>query len=80
MSPCYELLRYGHDIIKNQTDDAHALGKQSKFVIGPVDLIDPNKPPTVDNFRFEVSQAEAADVVVFVNKDRSALFLKEPRS
>lgn len=80
MSPCYELLRYGHDIIKNQTDDAHVLGKLSKFVIGPADLIDPDKPPTTDNFRFEVCQAEAADVVVFINKDRSTLILKEPRS
>jgi hypothetical protein len=68
MSPCYELLRYGHDLIKRQTADAHAQGKQSKFVFGPVDLIDPGKPPTPDNYRFEARQAEEADVVVFVDK------------
>jgi hypothetical protein len=71
MSPCYELLRYGHDTIKKQTADAHAIGKQSKFVFGPVDLIDPTQPPTPDNYRFEACQAEVADVVVFVDpKDR----------
>jgi hypothetical protein len=68
MSPCYELLRYGHDLIERQTADAHAQGKQSKFVFGPADLIDPGKPPTPDNYRFEACQAEAADVVVFVDR------------
>jgi len=65
MSPCYELLRYGHDAIKKQTDDAHAQGKKSKFVFGPADLIDPDKPPTTDNVRFEICQIEAVDVIVF---------------
>ena len=68
MSPCYELLRYGHDLIEKQTADAHAQGKLSKFVFGPADLIDPGKPPTPDNYRFEARQAEAADVVVYVYK------------
>lgn len=68
MSPVYEILRYGHDLIKRQTVDAHAQGKQSKFVFGSVDLIDPEKPPTPDNYRFEARQAEDADVAVFVNK------------
>ena len=77
MSPCYELLRYGHDIIKKQTADAHAIGKQSKFVFGPVDLIDPEKSPTPDNFRFEACQVEAADVVVFV-EERDPL-IKDPQ-
>jgi hypothetical protein len=68
MSPCYELLRYGHDLIDRQTADAHAQGKQSKFVYGPVDLIDPEKPPTPDNFRFEARQMLAADIAVFVER------------
>jgi hypothetical protein len=68
MSPCYELLRYGHDLIDRQTADAHAQGKQSKFVFGPADLVDPGKPPTTGNYRFEARQAEAADVVVFVER------------
>ena len=68
MSPCYELLRYGHDLIDRQTADAHAQGKQSKFVFGPADLIDPGKPPIPENFRFEVRQAEAADIVVFTGE------------
>lgn len=66
MSPCYELLRYGHDLIDRQTADAHAQGKRSKFVFGPADLIDPGKPPTPDNYRFEARQAEAADIVEFI--------------
>jgi len=40
MSPCYEILRYGHDKIKNQVEDAHKQGKLAKFVIGVQDLID----------------------------------------
>ena len=53
MSPNYELLRYGHDRIKSQADDAHAMGKLAKFVIGSSDLVDSNNPPTPDNFKFE---------------------------
>jgi len=68
MSPCYELLRFGHDKIKRQTDDAHAIGKLSKFVFGVDDLMDPTKPPTPDNFKFEARQAEDADVVAFVDR------------
>jgi hypothetical protein len=67
MSPCYEILRYGHDKIKRDVEDAHAVGKLSKFVFGINDLIDPEKPPTPDNFKFEVCQAEVADVVIFVD-------------
>lgn len=76
MSPCYELLRYGHDIIKSQTIDAHTLGKLSKLIIGPPDLLNPEKSPTLDNFRFEICQFEAADVVVFVN-NRISTVLKD---
>lgn len=68
MSPVYELLRYGHGQIKKQVDDAHALGKLAKFVYGPVDLKDPSKPPTPDNYRFEPCQAAVVDIVVFVDK------------
>lgn len=73
MSPCYELLRYGHDLIDRQTADAHAQRKQSKFVFGPADLIDPGKPPTPDNFRFEARQVEAADVAIFAGKTERPL-------
>lgn len=76
MSPTYEILRYGHDKIKRQTTDAHTAGKFSKFIINADDLIDPNKPPNPENFRFEAVQAEHADVVIFINKDRSSLYLK----
>jgi hypothetical protein len=73
MSPCYELLRYGHDLIERQTADAHVIGKLSKFVFGPVDLIDSTKPPTPENYRFEACQAEAADVVVFVEPEKAVI-------
>jgi len=75
MSPVYELLRYGHNKIKEQTADAHVAKKLSKFIIGVPDLIDPDKPPTPDNFRFEARQAEDADIVIFV-KDRKSTVLK----
>lgn len=76
MSANYEMGRYGHDKIKNQTIDAHAQGKLSKFVITNLDLIDSDEPPTTDNFRFEPCQAEAADVVVYVDKNRKSTTLK----
>lgn len=72
MSPCYEVLRYGHDLIKRQTDDAHAVGKLSKFVFGSDDLIDPSKPPTSDNYKFEARQATDADIVIFASPERAA--------
>ena len=68
MSPCYEILRYGHDRVKKQVEDAHAVGKILKFIIGVDDLIDPSKPPTPDNYKFEACQAEVADVVIFVDR------------
>ena len=70
LSPCYETIRYGQDIVKKHTIDAHAVGKLSKFVFGYSDLIDPTKPPTPDNFKFEARQAEDADVTVFVDRDK----------
>ena len=76
MSPTYEILRYGHDKIKKQTEDAHRMGKFSKFIIGWYDLIDPSKPPAPENYRFEACQAETPDVVIFVAKDRKATILK----
>lgn len=75
ISPNYEILRYGHDLIKRQTDDAHNRGTLSKFVIGCSDLIDPDKLPTWDNFKFESRQADDADIVVFV-KNRETTILK----
>ena len=65
MSAVYEIGRYGHDKIKRLTTDAHTGGKYSKFVIMADDLIDPTKPPTPDNFRFETIQAEHADIVLY---------------
>lgn len=76
MSVCYELLRYGHDLIKRQTEDAHALGKFSKLVITHGDLIDPNLPPTTDNYKFESCQADQADVVIYVDQNRKSTTLK----
>ena len=76
MSPCYEILRYGHDKIKKQTIDAHTGGKLSKFVITHYDLVDPNLPPTPDNLKFEACQADHADIVIFVDRDRKSTFLK----
>jgi len=52
------------------------MGKLTKFIIGWYDLIDPSKPPAPENYRFEARQAEDADVVLFVNKDRSTTVLK----
>jgi hypothetical protein len=52
------------------------LGKQTKFIIGPADLVDPEKPPTPDNFRFEAHQAEEADVVIYVDKNRKSVVIK----
>lgn len=74
MSPNYELLRYGHDKIQKQVDDAHAVGKKAKFIITKYDLIECDKPAEPSNFRFEICQYQAADVVVFVNgNDRKIL-------
>jgi hypothetical protein len=68
ISPCYEILRYGHDKTKKQVADIHAQGKRAKFVITSFDLIDPKKPPTKDNFKFEACQAEVADIVLYVDE------------
>lgn len=76
MSAVYEIGRYGHDKIQRQTTDAHTRGMKSKFVITAHDLIDPTKPPTPDNFRFESRQAEDADVVVFYSADMKSTVLK----
>jgi hypothetical protein len=75
-SPCYEILRFGHNIVKSHTADAHAQGKFSKFVIGPADLINPSLPPTIDNFRFECCQVDQADVVIYVDQNRKSTILK----
>ena len=76
MSPCYEILRYGHDRIKRHTEDAHVQGKLSKFIIGHYDLIDPDLPPLPENFKFEPCQAEHADIVIYVDKNRNSCTLK----
>jgi len=75
-SPCYEILRYGHDSVKDKATDAHTAGKLLKFVVGSADLKDPEKPPTPDNFRFESRQAEDADIVIYVDKNRKSTTLK----
>lgn len=64
ISPCYEILRYGHDKIKNSVRDIHTAGKLAKFVIGEHDLIDPRKPAEPGNFKFEDCQYEAPDIVI----------------
>jgi len=76
MSPCYEILRFGHDKIKKQTTDAHTAGKFSKLVIGQSDLIDRSLAPTSDNFRFESCQADHADIVIYVDQHRESFILK----
>lgn len=76
MSPCYEILRYGHDKIKNQVADAHRQGKLAKFVITTHDLIDPLMKPSIVNFKFELCQLEAVDVALFV-KDGVTTVVKE---
>ena len=75
MSPCYEILRYGHDLIKKQTIDAHTLGKLSKLIIGKADLTDPKLPPLRNNFRFELQQFDDADIVIFVD-NKNQIILK----
>lgn len=70
LSPCYEVIRYGQDYIKKRVDDAHAVGKLAKFVFDIDDLKDPNKPPTSDNFKFELCQAEVADIVIFADRKK----------
>ena len=69
ISACYEVGRYGHDKSARQTADAHAMGKKTKFVITPHDLIDPSKPPAPTNFRFEACQIDAPDVVLYAGVD-----------
>ena len=76
MSAVYEVWRYGHDKIQRQTTDAHTGGKKSKFIITAHDLIDPSKPPTPENYRFEAVQAEHADVVIYVDTDRNSTVIK----
>ena len=76
MSAVYEIGRYGHDKIQRQTTDAHTAGKKSKFIITRHDLIDPLKPPTPANYRFEAIQADHADVVVYVDENRNSTVLK----
>lgn len=75
MSPCYETIRYPN-LIKRRTTDAHSMGKFSKFIIGSSDLIDPKKGPIPENFRFEASQAEVADIVIYYDDDRKSTTLK----
>ena len=81
MSPCYEVLRYGHEKIQNQVQDAHTAGKLAKLVIGPCDLIDESQPPAPGNFKFDYSQYRAVDIVIFVKnrenftiEDRTIVF------
>jgi hypothetical protein len=76
MSACYEIGRYGHDKIKRQTADAHAMGKLSKFIITPHDLIDPMKPPAQENYRFETIQADHADIVIFAEYKKNDIIIK----
>ena len=76
MSPSTEPLRYGHDIMARQTADAHAQGKLAKFVIGWRELKDPDKSPTPDNFKFNPCQAEAPDIVIFIDKNGKPSYLK----
>ena len=77
ISACYEIGRYGHDKSKQQTIDAHARDKFTKFVITPLDLIDPTSPPIPENFRFEACQIEPVDVVLFVDdKTKTTTVLK----
>jgi hypothetical protein len=89
MSPCYEILRYGHDKTKNQVTDAHTAGKLAKFIIGEQDLINRLAPPQRgfheapffdplkgNPFKFEFRQFEAADIVIYVDKDRKDHVLK----
>jgi hypothetical protein len=59
-----------------QTADAHAQGKLAKFVIGWRDLKDPEKPPTPDNFSFNPCQAEAPDIVIFIDREGKKSYLK----
>jgi hypothetical protein len=77
MSPCYEILRYGHNKIKDQVVDAHTGGKLAKFIIGPQDLTDPSKSPIRNNFKFEACQFDAADVVLFVNNGKTTVLKGE---
>jgi len=76
ISPCYEILRYGHDKIKNSVKDIHTAGRLAKFVFGVHDLIDPSKDPDRGNFRFEACQVDDPDILVFVDKNRKYHILK----
>ena len=71
MSPCYETIRYGKDLIKKRTIDAHTGGKYSKFIINSDDLKDPTKLPTPENFKFEPCQAEDADIVIYTDEKKT---------
>lgn len=73
MSPNYEVLRYGPNKIPNQVKDAHSMGKLAKFVIGPQDIIDLSKPPKPGNFKFEDTQYEAVDIVIYVDGKESVV-------
>lgn len=78
MSVNYEILRYGRDKIKQQTQDANTQGKLSKLIVTPDDLIDPSLPPTIDNFRFELIQIKQADLAMFYNsKTKTTINLKD---
>lgn len=76
ISPCYEILRYGHDKIKNAVTDIHTSGKLAKFVFGTSDLIDPTQAPGRGNLRFEACQVDDPDILIFVDKDRKRHILK----
>jgi len=73
LSPCYETIRYGKDIVERHTRDAHAVGKLTKFIYGYSDLIDPTKPPTLDNLKFEARQVTDADESIFVDRAKEPL-------
>lgn len=76
ISPCYEILRYGHDKIKNAVRDIHTQGKLAKFVIGEHDLIDPAKPAVPGNFRFEDCQFDDPDIVILCRRNGTREVLK----
>ena len=73
-SPIYEHLRYPPTLMAERAEDARKMGKVLKLVIGPYDLIDPDKPPILGNFKFPEEQFHAVDVVVFVEADHETSY------
>lgn len=75
-SPILQYLKYPVGTMAEKVSDAHKLGKLYKLILGPHDLIDDSKLPIKGNWKFTDDQYEAADIVIFIDKDKNRITIK----